>query len=422
MNIDAFDATVANQIMSAYYLMFEDNVASLIECTQVLEHLGAAKSLYALAECFRVLRPGGALLLKTPDIEEAFKMFLRKGKAQRAYLMNWIYGLDTPGMAHRFAFTEDLLTQMLQQTGFVQIQTTRQGKGSIQPSIRATCQKPHEYKPYQLMSWVRRTLQEKGVVNLDNQVEALDQEPLLRDLGSYALNLAQGFDEEILNRKIVETTIYSPQIALAFLNEAIQARFLLASQVTDQLHILDRLVELNFPAILLYLLTQLPTDEGTQQQAVRTIQRIGMKTVDKLLKGKQRSTVLKELRETRKGITKVYDITYFSDTVIQQLAAKQFALATKAFAEQQLSKAEALFMEGLRLDRDNLLATWNLARLLSAQGNLVLAKEYYVKTRYLGQRYKLPDRRRITKRLQQEIKQLSDGRPPELATPLFHPL
>ncbi|MFX1476225.1 MAG: methyltransferase domain-containing protein [Promethearchaeota archaeon] len=423
VNVDAFNNTVADQIMSATFLTFEDNQASLIECTQVIEHLGAAKSLYALAECFRVLQPGGILLLETPDIEEAFRVFLRKGKSHRKYLMNWIFGLDTPGMTHRFAFPEELLTQMLQQTGFVQIKTVRQGKGSIQPVIRVTCQKPQEYKSYQLISWVRRALQEKGVVDLDNQVTALDQEQLLDQFRLYALQLTQGFDEQLLHQSIIDTAVYNPQMILVFLQEAIRSEILPASTVADQLDMLNTMVELNLPAILLHLLVQLPLDVGTQQQAFSTIQKLGKGTLEKLVvAGKSRSTVIKELRETRTQVSKVHNITCFSPATIQQVAANKFACAAKAFAKQHWSRAEALFQEALRLDRDSLLTTWNLARLCHIQEKLGLAKEYYEKTLHLAQRYKLPDRRRIISRVRREMQQQLISPRPEFSGPIFHPI
>jgi tetratricopeptide (TPR) repeat protein len=337
--------------------------------------------------------------------------------------MNWIFGLDTPGMTHRFAFPEELLTQMLQQTGFVEIKTVRQGKGSIQPVIRVTCQKPQEYKPYQLISWVRRALQEKSIVDLDNQVTALDQEQLLDQFRDYALQLTQGLDERVLHQRIIDTAVYSPQMVVVFLQEAIRSKILPASKVADQLDILNTVVELNLPAILLHLLVQLPPDVGTQQQAFSTIQKLGKGTLEKLVvTGKPQSTVIKELRETQTQVSKIHNITYFSPATIQQAAANRFASAAKAFAQQQWSKAETLFQEALRLDRDSLLTTWNLARLYHIQEKLGAAKEYYEKTLHLARRYKLPDRRRIIKRVRLEMKHQLSGPRPEFSSPIFHPL
>ena len=70
VNVDGFDSTVADLLMSAFNLDLDDNIADVIESSQVLEHLGAVKSLYALSECFRVLKPEGTLLIESKKIEK----------------------------------------------------------------------------------------------------------------------------------------------------------------------------------------------------------------------------------------------------------------------------------------------------------------------------------------------------------------
>ena len=109
INVDAFDESVADQVMSAFDLEFDDNTFTHVDCTQVLEHLGAAKSIYSLAEVYRVLIPGGMFLVETPDLVTSFKAFLKGSEDQRKQVMNWIYGLDMPGMSHIFGFPEELL-------------------------------------------------------------------------------------------------------------------------------------------------------------------------------------------------------------------------------------------------------------------------------------------------------------------------
>lgn len=88
INIDAFDRSVADRVMSALNLEFEDNSFTQVDCLHVLEHLGAGKSIYALAEVYRVLKPNGLFLLETPNLKNSFKRFLKGNEDQRKYLMN----------------------------------------------------------------------------------------------------------------------------------------------------------------------------------------------------------------------------------------------------------------------------------------------------------------------------------------------
>jgi len=420
VNIDAFDTTIADYAMSAYHLDFDDNVANLIECMHVIEHLGAAKSMYALAECFRVLTPGGSLLLETPDIEAAFKTFLKRGEKQREYLMNWIYGLDAPGMAHRFCFPKDLLSKILTAVGFVQISIKREGTDSIQPVLQVACKKSKQPLPYQTIAWVRRVLLKDKTTNLDDQITILDKEMLLQSLTLYALEFCKGFSESLLNNMIIEVAVHNPRMVLTFLKEGIRLKLLHRPQVTKQLQIVNELVELDFPAILLHLLKQMPPDVGTQQEVFSTIEKLGMKSIEKLLSGKEQSTIFEELHEKRKTIPDNQAVSHFSESTVQQLADKQFALSAKAFAQEKLSVAAELFQQTLGLNRDNILIPWNLARITRLQGDLIQSKDYYNKAEILAKRYRLPHRRRILDRLHTEQEQISKGRIEEISRPIFH--
>ena len=73
LNVDAFDDTVADEIMSATNLKIEDNKVDEIIADQLIEHLGIVGSIYSLSECFRVLKPGGKLIIETPDLQKTFE-------------------------------------------------------------------------------------------------------------------------------------------------------------------------------------------------------------------------------------------------------------------------------------------------------------------------------------------------------------
>ena len=278
VNVDGFDSTVADLLMSAFNLDLDDNIADVIESSQVLEHLGAVKSLYALSECFRVLKPGGTLLIETPDVESAFKLFLKKGEKHRKYLMNWIYGLDSPGMEHRYCFPKKLLERMLKQTGFVNIRIQQLGKGSLQPTLRATCKKPLNPQPYQVLAWTRCTIVNDGIVDLNNQVVTLSQETYLQTLIDWSSHFVEGFDENRFRRMINEIGVHDPRILYAFLNEGIKGQLFSSTQVAEANQILQMLIKLDFPTILLHLFRELPAKVGSQQQSFTTIREMGIQT------------------------------------------------------------------------------------------------------------------------------------------------
>ena len=124
LNVDAFDDTVADKNMSALNLKLKDNSIATIEASQLIEHLGLINSIYALSECFRVLELNGALAIETPDIKTSFKKYINGDREDRKNLLTWIYGLETPGMQHKFCFPDDLLEEILRKIGFTNIKKT----------------------------------------------------------------------------------------------------------------------------------------------------------------------------------------------------------------------------------------------------------------------------------------------------------
>jgi predicted SAM-dependent methyltransferase len=422
VNIDVFDSTVADRIMSAYHLEFPDDSASLVECMHTIEHLGAAKSIYALAEFFRVLKPGGVLLLETPDIEATFTNFLKHGEKQRKLLMNWIYGLDSPGMGHRYCFPQELLSRMLKETGFKDIQLKRFATKSIQPTLQVKCRKPESYVAHQIVSRVRRSLVDNGIIDLNDQVSALDRETLIQSLSSLTHQLCAKWDELALREMTIESAVQNPRMGLIF-NEQLESQVSESpSRVKRYGRILETLGSLDFPAVLLHLFMQVPLQVGTQNQTYLTIRNMGVATVKKLLTGTEEQAVLKELRRTRAGLSDDKILSHFSEEEVKRLAEQSFAHGAKYFATHELTEAVRLFEEAFSLNRDNLLITWNLARLKAVEGNGDTSRKYYEMASSLAQRYKQPFRRRMLERLRSEIRLVSEGQMDGLAAPVYQAL
>ncbi len=205
VNIDAFDDSVADTKMRAYDLDFEDSIVEYIECAHVLEHMGAVKGIYALSECYRVLKPGGVLRIATPNIEKAFHNFTWKEYEDRKYLMNWIYGLDMPGMNHKYGYPEELLRELLSEIGFVDINTQKNAQQSNYPELIAMCKKPLLSDRFDLISQLRHQLVRNDVLLLDNQVIGLDQDRIVRRL--IEVLLEQSPNDDIPEYVLADTCI-----------------------------------------------------------------------------------------------------------------------------------------------------------------------------------------------------------------------
>ena len=88
-------------------LMPENSVDAILLC-HVIEHL--SKPLEALIECRRLLKPGGILIMLTPNTESL---------GHRYFGRNWLH-LDPP--RHLYLFNTNNMSALLKQAGFVSTQ------------------------------------------------------------------------------------------------------------------------------------------------------------------------------------------------------------------------------------------------------------------------------------------------------------
>lgn len=101
-------------------LPFEDGVADEIVGVAIIEHLEAEEVPKAMAECRRVLRPGGVLKLYTFNLLDICQQILDGGGENNLVtLVGWLYGRPRyPENRHRTAFTPDMLRQVYEGAGF----------------------------------------------------------------------------------------------------------------------------------------------------------------------------------------------------------------------------------------------------------------------------------------------------------------
>jgi len=108
--------------------MIADGAAEDVYASHVLEHLSYGQELpKALAEIFRVLRPGGRFYAAVPDFELLCRLFLHP-QAQpndRWEIMRRIFGGQVnPFDFHKVGLWTDCLAGLLRGTGFVDIRRT----------------------------------------------------------------------------------------------------------------------------------------------------------------------------------------------------------------------------------------------------------------------------------------------------------
>lgn len=126
INIDDFSPK-ADLKMPIQELSYPDGTVERIEGYMVFEHLCLADARCFLQNAYRMLEPGGMLVLEMPDLEKVCRLilvfasdpeYLEKG----AFGLRGIFGEPiphmTPGDYHKWGYTPALAVKMMRDAGF----------------------------------------------------------------------------------------------------------------------------------------------------------------------------------------------------------------------------------------------------------------------------------------------------------------
>ncbi|GLI39992.1 methyltransferase domain-containing protein [Geobacter hydrogenophilus] len=341
LNVDASGDSLADAIMEAHDLCLDSASVDEITASQLVEHLGFFKGKYFLAECFRVLRPGGTLLLETPHLERSFEIFLAGDRTAREDALTWLYGAETTNMQHRFCFPLELLQDLVAEAGFALVHHESFLYQDNRPSLRLILRKPANREQHEFMAELRKRLVMQEIPSFEDELAMAGQEELLTCLS------------DAFRRDAAETmglAVYSAEIVREFfaLKDGVDA------DAGKCQAIAARLAESRFQEALLAMLKSHPAGGGRQKDAYRGTLREGIAIISGLLAG----------INVRLARADGEPVPVFSVPLLKSLADKLFARGLKEFHRAEYGEALASFGESVRIFRDNPFPWWNSARIL----------------------------------------------------------
>lgn len=263
INVDLFDSTIADLMVPADALPLDSETVELIESYHLIEHFGYTNTLLAFNEWWRVLKPGGKLILETPDIETSFKKFTDSSSHdEKALLLNWIFGHEFDGYTHKFCFPKILLKKTLEETGFTTIEIQAPQTHPYAPGYRIECEKLND--PYfgligSLRHFAYKTMPVFKPINFLNRME------LEKILSNHSVEkVEESFKQVPIEILFLKTAIYSTKLSGFLLKtyqelaqqEEITVYF--KNNIEKLLEIQQKLETVNFTSLLytqfLYLL------------------------------------------------------------------------------------------------------------------------------------------------------------------------
>ncbi|MFW9829529.1 MAG: hypothetical protein ACFFEY_18290 [Candidatus Thorarchaeota archaeon] len=405
-NIDLYDNLVADEIMSALDLKFDDNVCQEVKAIQLIEHLGLYQSIYSLSEFFRVLEPKGQLILETPDLERAFRSYLNSDYEQKKEVLKWIYGLPHEGLKHKFCFPPQLLIEILDKIGFEDIiQTSLYNEESI-PTTRIVCSKTSKSKfleTFQNFACLRKRLISEKIIDFKNLFLIKEQEDLLNFLLIQSIEVVTKESEKINFDFIKKALVISPQIVKFFLLELANSSNFSKFKLKNAIEITDLFVNIDFPTILCDALMNAPLVPGSQKIVFSSIESFGLGVVNKIMSHvNEKNNIIEKLKKLSKS-TIYKEISFFSPAILQRSSLDFFYLGIKKFYEQDYLQSLNKFITAIKLYRDDFLYYWNAAKTYVKLNLKQKSIRFYKRTLKLLNMTKLKNKLKVRNDIKNEL-------------------
>jgi SAM-dependent methyltransferase len=361
INIDKHERSVADVFADVGDLPFESNSVGTIEAIQILEHFDLVHCKYVLSEWFRVLKPGGTLSIETPDLKTSLKRLTSSKKADRAAAVQWLYGIDSPGLQHKGGFTHELLEEILVDIGYGDIRKRPARTHTYAPGMRLECRKPGDPGASQFMASLRKRI--KKHLGTDDSFVLVPLEEELTRLRS------EIGDPRLLDRDRVRAvtslaSVWNPAISTAFFEECVEARLLEGAELGDDLAVLRHLSDIKFHERVLTLWTRSRKEKDSENEFASFVERM-RKTVREILERPElRGQLLEYVSSLDPTPIEILDLC-----LMKLRASASLNIGILRFHRGDLRGAEESFSESLKMNPQNPLAHWNLARIGIAMGH-----------------------------------------------------
>jgi len=151
VNVDLFPGPAVDEVFEFDEIPYMDGTIGAINSEHSLEHVGWQRSEKALLEWYRVLKPGGQLMLKIPELEDCCRKYIEtptQNKSHRQWYKYTIYGVQKtqagePDEAqyHRSGYSQQEICDKLEEIGFI-IDFAQKYNGWDTPSVAVLAVKP----------------------------------------------------------------------------------------------------------------------------------------------------------------------------------------------------------------------------------------------------------------------------------------
>jgi predicted SAM-dependent methyltransferase len=370
VNVDLFDRSVADSFSDVENLSYEPASVDEIVADQLIEHFDLVHCRYLLAAWFRMLRPGGRMVLETPDLEAALRKLVKSRPDEQASTLQWLYGIDSPGLQHKGGFTFDILKRVLIETGFEKIERKPALTHRYEPGLRVECRKPQKGDDALFIADLRVRLRES--LNLSDSFVMTPLEDWIDKIRSLVVPV-RSVDLGKVRHVIKSTASCNPKIPHCVIQCLVDGGRFKRSELKIETDLLNDLVGLRFHERAFSLWTKSRRSPSTAKEFESFHARLG-KTVSELMEHSgDRENALAYISSLEPRPIELLDLR-----LVERQARISLGVGVRKYSEWNLEDALDALLDSVDLDPGNPMTRWNLARVRSAlgQSNEQVKEEY----------------------------------------------
>ncbi len=357
-NIDKFESGIADKEVDILSLPYEDNSISVIEASHIVEHFDVTQLPFLLAEMFRVLEPGGELSIESPALFRLVIGLPFQSSKRKVSTLRFLFGVDVPGNVHKIGLTSTFLKNRLHSTGFKKIRRKRQTSYYDEKSFRIEAMKPQDVSQNKLnLITSFRWMVLKEFEECDTEFLESVENNCCKPLEAFLLKRGSMNISDITLLTACFSIIH-PKLAKIYVS-------LLPSSITERIsvNILDYLITIN--ATSLFFSNWVNWKKSTNDFNLSLLEfysHWNEKITRNLLENEFDETEFSYFKSLKPELR-----PFFSPEVIVLESLRLANQGLKAFSNADFEKARKHFSLSLKYNPSNVVASWNISRVLILQ-------------------------------------------------------
>lgn len=141
INIDFRKECNPDVVCDVRELPYEDNSVEKIIAYDLLEHFGRLETETILLEWYRVLKSGGQMIIKTPNVDTIIDAYKTHQIPFDEFIRKMYGGQDFDGNYHYTGFCPENIKQLLERVGFKVFKISMHLEGGDYFNMAIRCQK-----------------------------------------------------------------------------------------------------------------------------------------------------------------------------------------------------------------------------------------------------------------------------------------